>query len=170
MAGRPLLLRGVCGPTSCRGLCHVAPRPQRHAARAVLSREQRTRHQSETNRETGPTDCTLSPRKRVWCFLPPSISDSFSLFLFFSPHLSSLLPFLSFRSGERATHHASWKLRASPRCLYHPQPTCDPSVLCVYARPGDESVSRWDISWFTTGSGGSGEKNAQTCQTSRKCK
>lgn len=30
--GWPLLL-GVCGPTSCRGPCHVAPRPQQHAAR-----------------------------------------------------------------------------------------------------------------------------------------
>lgn len=26
---------GVCGPTSCRGPCHVAPRPQRHAARST---------------------------------------------------------------------------------------------------------------------------------------
>lgn len=26
---------GVCGPTSCRGPCHVALRPQRHAARST---------------------------------------------------------------------------------------------------------------------------------------
>lgn len=82
------LTRGVCGPTSSAGDPVTWP-PGRNgtqrAARAVLSREPRTRHQSETNRETGPTDRTVSPRKRVWCFLPPSLSLSDSFFSLFSP-------------------------------------------------------------------------------------
>lgn len=124
MAGRPLLLRGVCGPTSCRGLCHVAPRPQRHTTRTVLSREPRTRHQSETNRETGPTEIALSPRKRVWCFLPPSIFDSFSFFLFTSHSfpvyrfLFFCLLFLPFRSGERARDTSRLGNCAHPRAVY----------------------------------------------------
>lgn len=119
------------------------------AARAVLSREPRTRHQSETNRETGPTDRILSPRKRVWCFLPPSLSPILSLFLSLSIFLSftlsscttilsSLPPFPSPCSSValRARHITPWDhSRAPPRCLYHltfPRPRANPPVLCVY--------------------------------------
>lgn len=177
MAGRPLLLRGVCGPTSCRGLCHVAPRPQRHTTRAVLSREPRTRHQSQTNRETGPTEIALS--------LPGSACDAFSLPLFpilslpffFSHSLSIYYSlffssfFLSFRSGEHARYITRIGNCVHPRCLYHPQPRvilqCCVFMRCHEAR--DESVSRWDISfrfrWFI------GEKIAWTsrakCSTRR---
>lgn len=88
MAGRPLLLAecAVLPPAGDRVTWPSGRNGTQRAARAVLSREPRTRHQSETNRETGPTDRILSPKKRVWCFLPPSLSPILSLFL--SPFLS----------------------------------------------------------------------------------
>lgn len=142
MAGRPLLLRGVCGPTSCRGLCHVAPRPQRHTTRAVLSREPRTRHQSETNRETGPTEIALSlPGSACGAFsLPlfPILSLSFFLPRTLSPCTvpSSSLPFFcpSVPVNTRAIHHALETAR-TPVLFISPATTCNPPVLCVYALP-----------------------------------
>lgn len=145
------LTRGVCGPTSSAGDRVTWP-PGRsgtqRAARAVLSREPRTRHQSETNRETGPTDRTVSPRKRVWCFLPPSLSlsDSFSPLSLPSsysfPELLSPLFHPSFSPRylgwrARAIHHVSGSCVPPPRRIYHPtfsRVTCYTPQCCVFTR------------------------------------
>lgn len=79
--GWPLLL-GVCGPTSCRGPCHVAPRPQQHAARHGLCSLVSRAHDSSQRRTERPTaDRTLSAKKRV-CFLPSSFLRLFFSFFF----------------------------------------------------------------------------------------
>lgn len=155
MAGRPLLLAecAVLPPAGDRVTWPPGRNGTQRAARTVLSREPRTRHQSETNRETGPTDRILSPRKRVWCFLPPSLSPilslsvslplSISLSLALSPRtttLSSLPPFPSPCSSaplRARRYHALGPLACAP-ASYHltfPRPRANSPVLCVYAPP-----------------------------------
>lgn len=133
MAGRPLLLAecAVLPPAGDRVTWPSGRNGTQRAARAVLSREPRTRHQSETNRETGPTDRILSPRKRVWCFLPPFLSPVLSLYLSLSIFLSSALfpctttlsslppyPPPCSLAALRARRIMPWDhSRAPPRCL-----------------------------------------------------
>lgn len=169
---RPLLLAecAVLPPAGDRVTWPPGRNGTQRAARAVLSREPRTRHQSETNRETGPTDRILSPRKRVWCFLSPSLSLSDSFFfslpfyLFFSHTLSlnynsllssSLSALLFFVTC--ATYHPLGPLVCAPT-LSLPSDvsaaTCQfPSVVCLRAvasvvRPAtnrEGSLEHWDI-------------------------
>lgn len=174
MAGRPLLLAecAVLPPAGDRVTWPPGRNGTQRAARTVLSREPRTRHQSETNRETGPTDRILSPRKRVWCFLPPSLSPilslsvslplSISLSLALSPcttTLSSLPPFpppLFFGPVARATLSRSGTARVRPRVVPSdvPAATCQfPSVVCLRAaascrKARGESRDRWSIGIF----------------------
>jgi len=91
MADRPLLLAecAVLPPAGDRVTWPPGRNGTQRAARAVLSREPRTRHQSETNRETGPTDRILSQEARV--VLSPSLSFSDSFFLSLSISLSLAL-------------------------------------------------------------------------------
>lgn len=169
MAGRSLLLAecAVLPPAGDRVTWPPGRNGTQRAARAVLSREPRTRHQSETNRETGPTDRILSPRKRVWCFLPPSLSPILSLSLFLSPFLSifpshfhpALSPLFHpfrppvLRSVARATYHALGPLACAPALLSLPSDisaaTCQSPQCCVFTRrrelPLRPAANRGDI-------------------------
>lgn len=136
---RPLLL------TECAVLPpagdHVTWPPGRsntqRAARAVLSHEPRTRHQSETNRESEPTDHTFSfLRNACGAFFLLLSFRVVSLFFFCSLYPAPLSPFFlsfPFFARVRARYITLWALRASPRYYYHPKfPHVFP-VLCICA-------------------------------------
>lgn len=143
MAGRPLLLAecAVLPPAGDRVTWPSGRNGTQRATRAVLSREPRTRHQSETNRETGPTDRILSPRKRVCAFSLP----------FFLRFFLSISPFLSFFPP-----HSLPVLQLSPLFL----PIRPPVLWLRYARdvscPGTTRVRPRVVSF---------DVSAATCQS-----
>lgn len=101
------------------------------SARAVLSRERRTQHQSETSRETGRRSHSLPGSA---CFLPPSLRLSLSFFFIrpslsvrsFATRLSLALPFSPFLSRVVPRHDAP--CCAVPRRAVLHQLPIDPSI------------------------------------------
>lgn len=97
------------------------------SARAVLSRERRTQHQSETSRETGRRSHSLPGSA---CFLPPSLRLSLSFLSLsvrpFATRLSLALPFSPFLSRVVPRHVALY--RATPATASIHRSISDPSI------------------------------------------
>lgn len=143
------LTRGVCGPTSCRGPCHVAPRPQRHTAHGLCSLVSRAHDTSQRRTERPDRQIALSfPGSACGAFSLP-LSPTFFLFFFslFPPRALSLPVLLSplfllfpppiLGRGARAIYHALGPACTPGVYFYHPtfpRPRATPLVLCVYTR------------------------------------